>query len=187
MTATKVPKEKIIDKIDTAIYKLPNSPKIELGDTLLNALSTEAEDILVDDYLSDKTIQEKTIEQLKDERKFDEIEDAFDEGLVPHQLEFFCGVDNENFVQVCNFLSLNEDNNEFVSFLSLDAGQNMTMNNSLSIHIESWNTFYDNFNTNENFYSTAFLLAQQDESKQVIPKQISYHEELPPFFFCRRG
>ena len=34
MTATKVPKEKIIDKIDTAIYKLPNSPKIELGDTL---------------------------------------------------------------------------------------------------------------------------------------------------------
>ena len=89
MTATKVPKEKIIDKIDTAIYKLPNSPKIELGDTLLNALSTGAEDILVDDYLSDKTIQEKTIEQLKDECKFDEIEDAFDEGLVPHQLELF--------------------------------------------------------------------------------------------------
>ena len=186
MTATKVPKEKIIDKIDTAIYKLPNSPKIELGDTLLNALSTGAEDILVNDYLSDKTIQEKTTEQLKDECKFDEIEDAFDEGLVPHQLEFFCGVDNENFVQVCNFLSLNEDNNEFVSFLSLDAGQNMAMNNSLSIHIESWNTFY-NFNTNENFYSTAFLLPQQDESKQVIPKQIPYHEELPPFFFCRRG
>lgn len=89
MTATKVPKEKIIDKIDTAIYKLPNSPKIELGDTLLNALSTGAEDILVDDYLSDKTIQEKTIEQLKDECKFDQVEDAFDEGLVPHQLEFF--------------------------------------------------------------------------------------------------
>ena len=43
----------------------------------------------MDDCLSDKTIQEKTIEQLKDEYKFDEIKDAFDEGLVPHQLEFF--------------------------------------------------------------------------------------------------
>ena len=40
-------------------------------------------------------------------------------------------------------------------------------NNSLSIHIESGDIFYDNFNTNENFYSC--LLAQQDESKQVVP------------------
>ena len=33
--------------------------------------------------------------------------------------------------------------------------------------------FYDNFNTNENFYS--FLPVQQDQSKQVIPKTTSYH------------
>ena len=46
-------------------------------------------------------------------------------------------------------------------------------NNSLSIHIESGDIFYDNFNTNENFYD--FVLAQQDESKQVMPKRISYH------------
>ena len=46
-------------------------------------------------------------------------------------------------------------------------------NNSLSIHIESREISYDSFNTNENFYS--FLLAQQDESKQVIPKRIFYH------------
>ena len=37
-------------------------------------------------------------------------------------------------------------------------------NNSLSIHIESGDIFYDNLNTNENFYG--FVLAQQDESKQ---------------------
>ena len=43
-------------------------------------------------------------------------------------------------------------------------------NNSLSIHIVSGDIFYDNFNTNENFYS--FLLAQQDKSKQVILKGI---------------
>ena len=57
----------------------------------------------------------------------------------------------------CNFLSLNKGNNEFVLFLGSDTGQNIMTNNSLSIHIESGDTFYDNWNTNENFYS--FLLA----------------------------
>ena len=45
-------------------------------------------------------------------------------------------------------------------------------NNSLSIHVESGNIFYQNFNTNENVYSV--LLAQQDETKWVVPKRISY-------------
>ena len=47
-------------------------------------------------------------------------------------------------------------------------------NNNLSIHIESGNIFPQNFNTNENFYS--FLLAQQDETKKIIPKRIAYHQ-----------
>ena len=72
-------------------------------------------------------------------------------------------------VQACNFLSLNEDNNEFIYFLCSDNGQNMT-NKSLSIHIEFGNIFYQNFNTNENFYS--FLLAQQDNTKAIIGKRI---------------
>ena len=45
--------------------------------------------------------------------------------------------------------------------------------NSLSIHVESGDIFHNNFNTKENFYN--FLLAQQDDSKQFIPKWISYH------------
>ena len=76
----------------------------------------------------------------------------------------------------CNFLSLNKGNNEFVLFLCSDTGQNIMTNNSLSIHIESGDIFYDNWNTNENFYS--FLLAQQDESNQPIPKRISYHHSF---------
>ena len=75
-------------------------------------------------------------------------------------------------VQACNFLSLNEDNNEFIYFLCSDNGQNMT-NKSLSIHIEFGNIFYQNFNTNENLYS--FLLAQQDNTKAIIGKRIMYH------------
>ena len=70
-------------------------------------------------------------------------------------------------------MSLSKDNNEFVSFLCSDTGQNILVNNSLSIHIESGDIFYGNFKTNENFDS--FLLPQQDGFKQVIPESISYH------------
>ena len=56
MTATKPPKEKINDQIDRAIYELPDPPKIELGDPLLNILSPEAENILADNYVKDLKI-----------------------------------------------------------------------------------------------------------------------------------
>ena len=49
-------------------------------------------------------------------------------------------------------------------------------NNSLSIHIETGKMFYQNFNKNENVYS--FLLAQQDETKKIIPKRIAYHHSF---------
>ena len=49
-------------------------------------------------------------------------------------------------------------------------------NNSLSIHIESGDIFYNDFNTKENFCN--FLLARQDESKQIIPKRIFYHHSF---------
>ena len=110
MVATKPPKEKIIDEIDNAVYEIPDPAKPELRDLLLR----EHMDISADDYVNDKVIEEKTIEQLKDEYKFDEIKDAFDEGAVPHQLEFLYGGDDENFMIACTVLSLNENNNDFV-------------------------------------------------------------------------
>ena len=122
--------------------------------------------------MNTKKLENETPENIKEEYGFEEIKNVFNEPSVPEQLEFFYGGNNENFVRTYNFLSLNKDNNEFVSFLCSDNEQNMT-NNSLSIHIESGNIFYQNFNTNENFYS--FLLAQQDETKAIIPKLIAYH------------
>ena len=41
--AVKPPKEKIIDEIDTAIYQIPELPKLELDDSLFNTLGTEAD------------------------------------------------------------------------------------------------------------------------------------------------
>ena len=123
--------------------------------------------------MNSKKLEDEALENIKEEYGFEEIKSAFDEASVPEQLEFFYGGNNENFVRACNFLSLNEDNNEFIYFLCLENGQNIMTNNSLSIHIESGNIFYQNFNTNENFYG--FLLAQQDEPKAIIPKRIVYH------------
>ena len=104
MTKEKKEKEKIIDEIDNKIYELPDLPKLELGDGLLNTLGVEAEDILDDQFVNPKQLEEKTIEQIKEEYNFDEIKDAFDRAAVPAQLGFFYGGDNENFVRACNFL-----------------------------------------------------------------------------------
>ena len=112
---------------------------------MLNFLSTDTEKILTNDYVNAKKLQDKTLEQIKEEYKFDEIKDAFDEGNKTPQLDLFFRGDNNNFVQACNFLSLNEDNNEFVFFLCSDVGQNIMTNNNLSIHVETGNMFYNDF------------------------------------------
>ena len=59
---------------------------------------------------------------MKDRDSFEEKKDTFGNAAVPSQLEFFYGGDNGNFIRACDFLSLNEDNNEFVSFLCSETG-----------------------------------------------------------------
>ena len=135
-------------------------------------LGTEAENILEDKYLNSKELEAKTLENINEEYNFDEIKDASDEASVTSSFLFSCGGENDEFIQACNFLSLNEDNK--VCFVSRIRNRAKYMtNNSLSIHIETGNIFYKNFNTNKNFYS--FLLARQDESKAIIPKRFLHH------------
>ena len=173
MIKTKPEKEQILENIDTDIYEIPDAPKIEIGDPLLNFLSTDAEDILVNDYVNGEELQDRAIEKINEEYKFEEIKDAFDEGKIPPQLEFFLEAFNFQLFLTFNFLSLSEHNNELVSFLGSDMGQNIMTNNSLSIHLEVGDIFYNNFNTKEHFYN--FLQAQQDGLKQFIPKRLSDH------------
>ena len=70
-------------------------------------------------------------------------------------------------------MSFNDKIIGFVDFLYFGRGQNVMTNNILSIHVESGKISYQNFNSNENFYS--FLLPQQDETKSIVPKQVSYN------------
>ena len=62
---------------------------MEIGNPLLNFLSTDAEGILADDYVNLEKLQDRAIEQIKEEYKFDEIKDAFDKRKIPPLLEFF--------------------------------------------------------------------------------------------------
>ena len=101
------------------------------------------------------------------------MKDAFDEASVRLQLKFLYGSIKENVIQICYFLSRNNDNREFIAFLVSGKEQSVMTNNNLSIHVESGNIFYQNFNTNENFSS--FLIARQDERKAIITTCISYH------------
>ena len=134
---------------DEKIYELPDDPpKLELGDGLANILGPEGEEILVEGFVNKKELENGLPENIKEEYDFGEIKDAFNEASVPHQLEFFYGSINENFIQACYFLSPNNDNRKFIAFLVSDKGQNVMTNNNLSIHVESGNIFYKNFNTN---------------------------------------
>ena len=160
--------------LDDKIYELPNDPpKLELGDGQANILGPEAEDILDEGFINKKELEDEVLEKIKKDYGFEEVKDAFDEASVPHQLEFFYGSINENFTQPCYLLSPNNDNRKFIAFLVSDKGQNIMTSNNLSIYVESGNIFYQNFSTNEDFYS--FLIAQQDKIKGIILNRISYH------------
>ena len=73
MTKTKSKEEQVLEDIDTTIYETPEPPELEIGDSLLNFLSTYAEKILTDDYVNNKNLQDKMLEQTKEGYNFDEI------------------------------------------------------------------------------------------------------------------
>ena len=56
-----------------------------LSDGLANILGPEAEDISDEGFV--KELQDKILENIKGEYGFEEINDAFDETSIPHQLE----------------------------------------------------------------------------------------------------
>ena len=92
-------------------------------------MSTKA-DIIQDDYANDKILNEKNIKDIKDKYNLEEIKDAFDDGCILPQLEFFFVGDNDDFLNACNLIGLDENNNEFVLFLYFHMGQNILTKNS---------------------------------------------------------
>ena len=105
---------------------------------------------------------------------------------------FFYGGNNDNFVRAIGFLSPRTKKREFITFFWSNLGQNVMINKQtcLSIHLDSGDIFYQNYNTGENFYK--LLLAQQDDQKAFVSKKFSYRDSfekyidsfLPSFLIC---
>ena len=77
------------------------------------------------------------------------------------------------------FLGISPINRVFASFLLSDLGRKTMNQNELSIHDESGDVFYDNHNTEENFYS--FLLSQQNDEAAYVPKKFSYNDTFEKY------
>ena len=93
----KVIKENVQKELDDTIYELLDLPKLELGDGFLNTLGVEGDDILDQEFVNKKQQEDEVLEQIKKAYTFDEIKDAFLEGTVPQQLDFFYSGENSNF------------------------------------------------------------------------------------------
>ena len=76
-------KDNVKKELDDTIHELPDPPKLELGDDLLNTLGVKADDIFDQEFVNKKQQEDEVLEQIKGEYNFDEIKDAFDEGTVP--------------------------------------------------------------------------------------------------------
>lgn len=82
-------KEKVIQdsvkkESDDTIDELPDPPKLELRDGLLNTLCVETDDTLDRKFVNQKEQEDAAIEQIKKEYNFDDIKDAFDERAMVH-------------------------------------------------------------------------------------------------------
>ena len=113
-------------------------------------------------------------------RKLKNIEEKITDCLDPRKSKMLIDFNNRESTSIKSFAVRKRDKIKvttcFIAFLLSDQGQNLMTNNNLSIHIESGDIFYQNFNTGENFYN--FLMAQQNNQMANIPKKSSYHHSF---------
>ena len=151
------PKEGVVPD-ENIIFSLPKIPKI---------LDNE-------DFEIKQQIKKQKDDKVNEEIDLTRLKDEIDVGEIPKEIEFYFDGKNYNFFLMCSWLGLNKDHESFIDFLSLDIGSQIFRENMLSIHTETGNIFYDNYNTNESIYS--FLLNQQDKTKQVIHATLRYKD-----------
>ena len=126
---------------------VPSPPRLELSDKILKVLR-DGEDIINDEFVKVEVLDDKEMQEIKDEYNFDNVKNEFDEGKVPEILEFFYGgEDNRKFRINNEMLGLAHNNSDFIKFLCSSEGEQIMQENSMLIHLESRNLFYDNFNT----------------------------------------
>ena len=180
-TAIRSEKAKTQAAIDDALYEFPdNMPELELGDSLIETLGKNVEDLFNVENLTRQEEEDEVLKKIKEEYGFEDIKDTMDEERnVPESIYFFYGGERENFVRALEFIGLSLMNRELAAFLLSELGQQVMTENKLSVHVESGDIFYENHNTVEKFYN--FLLAQQNEDAAFIPKKFSYRRSFESY------
>ena len=69
----KVAQGSVQQELDDAIYELPDPPKLELGNGLLNLLDVEANDILEQKFFNKKKQEDAVLKRIKKDYNFNEI------------------------------------------------------------------------------------------------------------------
>ena len=69
----KVAQGSVQQELDDTIYELPDPPKLELGNGLLNLLDVEANDILEQKFFNKKKQEDAVLKQIKKDYNFNEI------------------------------------------------------------------------------------------------------------------
>ena len=94
--------------------------------------------------------KQKIKKQQDDEIDLNRLKDEIVACKISREIEFYSGRQNYNFFLARSKLNLSKDNENFIEFLSSDVGSQILRKNMLSIHIETGNVFYENYNMTSN-------------------------------------
>ena len=131
-----------------------------------------------------KEIKEQEDKEINDETDLQRLcnEIHLQKRHTPSELEFYFGGPNRNFFLISFGLNLIRDNLDFIDFLSSDIGSQFFKESMLSIHSETGNIFYSNYNTGKSIYD--FLPRQQDDTKKIIHAALTYTDSFSSFIKC---
>ena len=110
-------KTDVQNAIDDALYELPDNLELELGDSLLETLCNNAEDLFKADNITKEEAEDLILEKVKEEYDFEDIKDSFDKGNVSETIYFFYDGKSDNFDRSLEVLGLIPMNREFEAFL----------------------------------------------------------------------
>ena len=83
---------------------MPDNPDLELGDSLLETLGTNVENLFQADNITKKEEEDLILEKIKDEYGFEDIKDTMDEEKVPENIFFSMVVKMTVSIDLLNLL-----------------------------------------------------------------------------------
>ena len=103
-----------------------------------------------------------------------------EESEATFEFEFFNGGKNSKFDSFVKKFGLTSENIQFVKFLQSEYCKEILQSNSLKIHIETGNIYYDDKDTNESIFH--FIQNQQNTSKGIIRHDFKFDGNSKEYF-----